>query len=271
MTGSNTDAIAHYRAGLKAAGKSQGAQAAWFEYPAATLFFFALLEAGTPAAYQEAEKYIVLIQKQPSSWIKNAMPMLMAVFNRQQGKAIQAAQRFENHKFSGRLVGIPALLEAYALHWLDLPKAETWLPAQLNRLCAVALTSGYGWIMLETAELLVSYEPDSSYVEMVEALREQADSLPLITVVQRQETWELSLKALSNLTPPKAQKADSTPVLSEFRLIWRLRLYSETHWTLVPLEQKLSVKGGWTKGKAIALKRLYKGAKKPPVLNRSRP
>ncbi|PZO20013.1 MAG: helicase [Leptolyngbya foveolarum] len=255
LTGETQAAIAHYRLGLKAAGNLTTEQADWFNHAAAMFFFFALLEDSSLAALQEAEKYIVLIKGLPFHWIQSGMLALHTVLQMQQGKmsaVINATQRFQIPALS--TIGLPALIEMYSLHWLGVEGLADWLPEELAERCQAALQAGYGWIALEIAELLVSYQPESVYVEIVEGLREQTDSLPLIDVVERKAAWELSLSALTNLSEPSAMTAAPA---AEYRLIWRLRFRGIHNWSLLPLEQKISVKGGWTKGRAIALKRLY--------------
>ncbi len=252
----NTEALAHYRSALKATGKSQSAKAEWFEQSAAALFFFALLKDGSPTAYAEAEKYASLLLRQKEHGLKRSMPMLRSVLHTQQGKfatGTETAEQFTQHAFSN--AGLPFLIEIYSLYWLDTQHIGQRFAAELPPLCQSALNAGYDWIALETAELLVSYQNKSIYAENIIALRDRTQSLPLLGVIQKKAAWELSLNALTNLVSPQAVEETAVPQAT-FRLVWRLRFISSTFWSLTPIEQKLSVKGGWTKGKAIALKRL---------------
>ncbi|MEM9088430.1 MAG: DEAD/DEAH box helicase [Cyanobacteria bacterium P01_F01_bin.53] len=256
LAGHTKDALAHYQQALKATGKSQSAQATWFQSPAAAVFFFVLLKTGSATALAETEKYIGLLQKQTDHWLKGSMRPLASVLHGQQGKLRQvagAAAYFKNHTLSD--VGLPALLEIYSLYWLDVDNLDQWVSAELPQLCQRTLQAGYDWIALETADLLSCYQSQNPFVQMATEVRQQSGSLPLITVVERKAAWELSLNALSNLMGAKPNSQDSSEEPT-FRLAWRLRFISSTFWSLAPLEQKLSVKGGWTKGKPVALKRL---------------
>jgi superfamily II DNA or RNA helicase len=263
LTGDTQGAIAHYRLGIQSVGHTSEAQAAWFEYPASLLFFFALLENGQLedgqlSAYKEAENYTILIQQTPHHWLKSAMPLLQSVLQMQQDSlSLAVTQPFNSYRIDS--LGLPALIEMYSLYWLGIDDVAG-LSSQLAQLCQRALEAGYGWIALETAELLVSFQPESVYVEMVEALREQTDSLPLIDVIEKKDAWERSLNALVSLSP-KAAPIAKRP--STFRIAWRLRFHGVSHWSLTPLEQKIGAKGGWTKGKPIALKRLYTSHERP--------
>ena len=272
LLGDSAGAIAHYQTALKAAGKSQQAQLEWLSLPAATMFFFVLLENGSADALKEAERLALLIQKQTGQKqathpLKPGIPLLLAVLQQQQGVLTNAAKRFSHHRLNE--VGLPALLQIYSLYWLNIDDIADWVAQWLPRLCQLTLKAGYGWIALETAELLVNYQPRSPFVQVVEGLREQTDSLPLITIVERKEAWELSLDALTALAAkPDTSNSSSPTPQPQFRMAWRLSFHSIDNWSLTPVEQKLSIKGGWTKGKKIALQRLYSGHNLPEGMSR---
>ncbi len=254
LAGHISDSLIHYRKALKAIGKSQSAQAEWFNHSSAALFFFALLKDGSPTAYQEAEKYVSLLQRQKHHWLKDSMPWLLGVVQTQQGNLSpisDTAAWFGKRNLSN--VGLPLLIEIYSCYWLDVSHMSQRFVAELPALCQKALNAGYDWIALEIAELLAVYEHRSPYAEHVIALRDRTNSLPLLGVIQRKAAWELSLNALANLVVE-----EDSPLADQrsFRLVWRLRFISSTFWALAPIEQKLSPRGRWTKGKAIALKRL---------------
>ncbi|MEL6263216.1 MAG: DEAD/DEAH box helicase, partial [Cyanobacteria bacterium J06626_6] len=263
LTGHTAEAIAHYKQALKAAGKSQKAQTQWFEQPAAVVYFFALLEDGSPDALQAAEKYALLIQRQSSHWLHHSMPLLFAVLQQQQSKITHGAQRFSEYQLTE--AGLPALIEIYSLHWLNVEDVQTWMALNLPWLCQTMLEAEYGWLALETAELLVNYQPESPFTTIVEALRSQSDSLPLLEIVERKEAWERSLDALTALNSASTEAAKPT-IEPTYRLLWKLRFHSLDNWGLIPVEQKVSVKGGWTKGKTIAIKRLNNSYSLPEYL-----
>lgn len=256
LTGQNEDAIAYFQMGLKAAGKTKTAQASWFDGSAAALYFFALLNDGTPAALQEAESHCQSLQRQSGHWLQESMSPLWRLLQIQQGRPDQVPEtlrRFDDYHLN--TPGLAALLEVYCLYWLNPKNLEGWLPAYLVRFYHSASRTDYGWLAMEFAELLTRFEVEASeiYDELAEALREECGSQPLIDSVQIREPWELSLNALTSLMSTASSGAPaSKPV---YRMAWRLQFTSLKNWTLTPVEQKLSVKGGWTKGKNIALKR----------------
>jgi hypothetical protein len=206
LTGDNDRAIADYRTGLKAAGKSKAAQVNWFEAPAAALYFLALLKDGSPAALQEAQTHCELLQRQNSHWLKSSMSPLWQLLQVQQGQVSQLPTHLRrNDDYYLNQPGLPALIEVYCLYWLNLSSVRAWLPSSLSRFYREASQADYGWIAMELAELLTRFDTDKVYSELAEALREECGSEPLVDIVKIREPWELSLKALTNLTQTPAK------------------------------------------------------------------
>ena len=268
LKGHTEAALTHYRSGLKAVGKSQSTQSTWFKIPATVLYFFALLKDGQPATYRAAENYATLLQKDGGHWLGSAMPPFLHLLHNRQGRFNPEM----TEKFTGYTVkqtGLVALLEIYSLYWLAVQDLDQWLPAQLPRLYRAASQAEYGWIALETVELMAHFHyenlPEGIHTELAEALREEVGSPPLIETVRRQEPWELSLGALTNLAGPVATNG-ATAADATFRLIWKLQFKSLSNWELTPVEQKRSTRGGWTKGKVISLKRLHAVSERPKYL-----
>lgn len=270
LQGQTEAAIAFYKAGLKAVGKSQSAQANWFRSPATILYFFALFKQGSPAAHKAIQTYCVLLQKQlgQGHWLAPGTSLLTAVLLNQQGRLTPDMEKAYVNYSTSR-AGLVALLESYSLYWLNLKHLNAWFAPQLITLYRMASQADYSWIALATVELMARFQykdiPEGIHQELAEALREDIGSQSLIDIIQRKEPWERSLGALVNLAEPSAANG-STASQPTFRLIWKLRFGDQDDWELTPFEQKRSARGGWTKGKAIALKRLYTPADRPDYL-----
>ncbi|MFL6659186.1 MAG: DEAD/DEAH box helicase, partial [Massilia sp.] len=88
------------------------------------------------------------------------------------------------------------------------------------------------------------------------ALRQQHRFADFSLWFEREEPWQRQLNALINLQP-----AVNTEVVKETRLVWGLR-YDPVYGIqeLEPREQKRDAQGGWSRGRAIGLKRLSEDA-----------
>ncbi|MEO0869688.1 MAG: ATP-dependent helicase, partial [Cyanobacteria bacterium J06642_11] len=135
------------------------------------------------------------------------------------------------------------------LYWLDLDEARATVPRPMSLFAELAEDAGLAWFTAEAAEMLGRLVPNSDYAQWT-AERKRAS---IIDTLEPQSTWEISLKALTNVAVP----AKGAPAKSERRLAWFLTMYTK-HWMLQPKEQKLSAKGKWTKGRVVALNRLAK-------------
>ena len=83
---------------------------------------------------------------------------------------------------------------------------------------------------------------------------------PLTEIYQPAPAWQQALATLTRLYQP----APSSPsASSEYRLAWFVEVTKHQLVTLEPREQKYSAKGQWSKGRAVALRRLI-GSEDPP-------
>ena len=87
----------------------------------------------------------------------------------------------------------------------------------------------------------------------------QSKAVSLLELVKPLEPWERSLSALESLAGSSSGAAEGavSPGATE-RLIWSIELFADgTDFALQPVVQKAAKKGGWLKGRVVALKRLY--------------
>ncbi|MET3106112.1 putative NIF3 family GTP cyclohydrolase 1 type 2 [Oxalobacteraceae bacterium GrIS 2.11] len=133
-----------------------------------------------------------------------------------------------------------------AYFWQDIEASELDR-RNLKNLLTLSQRHGYHWVSAEVAQLY-----QAQFNEAIEASTKLEDwhedhqLQPLHQALQRQETWQRALAALSQL------KSKDQP---EVRVVWLLEC--ESHYiNLEPREQKRNAKGVWSKGRPIALKRL---------------
>lgn len=220
-------------------------------------FILALLQDGSSERLQEAQGYTQHMVSQSDHWLRSTYLFLDNLLQIRQGNLSSKAS----------LLGLPLylyegqhsftiLLGAFCKYWIDADQAQQVLPRVLVPLCQQATRSGYHWFAMETAELLANLESgdvtDSRYEKQAHILREGSGIYPLIKIMRTQEPWELCLNALAHLQ----QETSAAVAASELRLVWFITL-SGQKWVLQPREQKMTLKGRWSKGRPIALKRLY--------------
>ena len=149
----------------------------------------------------------------------------------------------------------PFMFRALMHYWLSLPQlAER--KAALEQMLEQSELAGFDFISAQLAALLGHL---GSIVHEQRAIElRQRHRLPDMTMwFEREEAWQRQLNALINLQP-----ATSTEVVKEGRLVWLID-YDANYGVrdVEPLEQRRDARGGWSKGRAVSLKRLYNDGK----------
>lgn len=216
-------------------------------------YMLALLKSGQAKDLKQAITASTPLVKSSDYWLGNAYRLLHELTLLQQGQLAARTRLLE-------------LIECYSddeddsfglffsmlcLYWLDIDEAKATVPHPLALFAEQAEEAGLNWFSTEAAEILGRLVPGSDY----SGWADQQPNVSIIDTLQPQSTWELSLKALTNVVGGTT----SSTAKSERRLAWFLTLYTK-HWHLQPREQKLSAKGTWTKGRVVALSRLAKNA-----------
>lgn len=168
-------------------------------------------------------------------------------------------QPFVNHLVKGvPLLAPPATAHAgldveflfvvLAMFWQDLLSTHAYR-ARLSEYRQQSAKLGYQWLAAEFDAILQrQYNVESIFPNW----HQERHLKPLHLALQKEETWQRALSALSQL---KGDSSIASVSLNDQRIIWLLTDLSH-HILLEPREQKLGAKGAWSKGRAVALKRL---------------
>ncbi|MFJ2456834.1 DEAD/DEAH box helicase [Pseudomonas protegens] len=144
--------------------------------------------------------------------------------------------------------GMLGVLQALVLFWHGDTPDNNRLCQRLKAFSAQLAERGYQLLAYEiNTHLHLQFDEPAPVLV--------SDRLPLCQLWQRKASWEYALDALGQLT---TQNNGSTS-----RLAWLLR--TNYGLELMPLEQKYG-KNGWSKGRPVALKRLYESADTLPWL-----
>jgi superfamily II DNA or RNA helicase len=255
LEGDDKRAIDCFEQALNSTRKVSGKRKGFFDNVEGLIYILALLREGSSSSLQQAEEYAGQVSKQNGHWLQNSARRLSSVFKLQLGDLSQK-ELITNG-------GIPAFpgansLEVFilslCLYWADKDTAKKVLPRVLVPLYELSLGSEYDWLAIECLELLSRLQP--RYKLATEEMRQDIKTATVIDAIRPQESWELSLNALTNfgITPTADRKSPQT----DKRLVWLISYYGSNSCNLEPREQKISAKGDWSKGRPIAIKRLLK-------------
>jgi superfamily II DNA or RNA helicase len=257
LEGDDVQAIDCFERALNSTRKTSGKRKGFFDNIEGLIFILALLREGSNNSLQQAEEYAGQVSKQNGHWLQNSARRLSAVLKLQLGDLSQK-DLIAN---SGIPVfpsanSIEVFILSLCLYWADKDTAKRVLPRILIPLYEFALGSEYNWLAIECLELLSRLQP--RYKLATEEMRQDITIATAIDAIKPQESWELSLNALTNFgtTPPVESKTSG----GSRRMVWLIAYYGTNSYLLEPREQKISTKGEWSKGRPIAIKRLLKTA-----------
>ncbi len=183
-------------------------------------------------------------------WLNLALLEIVDIF--QSKSSIEKTTYLLNNKKSP----IDQLFQALLLFWIgeiEAIKSESRdvLLTELFKFCQQAQQLGYIWYACVGATLLERLNYKNKHCLLI---AKQFASLPFIEIIDllpQVSAWQRALEALSQLSVNP-----DVVVQKELRLIWSLSLINNVI-ILEPKEQRSGKGGRWTKGRAVALKRLY--------------
>jgi superfamily II DNA or RNA helicase len=129
------------------------------------------------------------------------------------------------------------------------------MTARIRKIFDAAKEVGMNWVGMESAALLVRSGRDVPDCEkFLDEVVEQSGMQSLVSSIMVEEPWEKGLRALIQIgSEPEGPAGQSE---AGMRLIWLVD-YDGGAVSLQPLEQKLTARGTWSKGRPVSLNRLF--------------
>ena len=261
LRGHNETAIASFEADLKKLRRNLGKRNAFFGGLEGLFFILALLKSET---FHQTEKTgslldAALARHQEGSLLASPYNALKVIFRSLQGEAQSTQPSLTESGQPGS--GLSAFFRILASYWSGgrLTQAEIDTLSDLFIRCREV---GLSWLAMECAELLCgAEEPTPVRRNALEKIRQETGMTPFTAAIRIEEPWRKCLRALAEIVTGGREAVAQPP---DARVIWLLD-YRYGVLSVQPLEQKRSARGIWTKGRPIALSRLY-GGKKPGSL-----
>ena len=259
LRGENSAAIAQFEEGLHCLQKeTRKRKNIFFPSMGGLFFILALLKDGSPQRLQEAASYLGFLRNR-SHWLSPCYATLAVVadYCRLGDPNLREFASFYGEPELGDKSSIAHLIEALCIYWLDKQAAQQHWPPVLEALYEKAERAGYYWLAEQFGDLLIRVKLGDRQDEASAELRaELASPDALAEIIRVKDPWETALDALIGLQPQPQEKSAGKPEAKK-RLAWFLTWYSSRNWLLQPREQKITASGDWSKGRPIALKRLY--------------
>lgn len=240
-------------AALKGLRRETGKRKAIFHGIGAHLYLAALLRSNQPAHLKLADAWLEIATRavqRPETAVLFQLSMLQEIRRGTVNAEVLASRSWE-------MALEPFTFRALMHHWLGLPQ----LPGKrqdIEDMLAQSEAAGFDLLSAQLTGLLAQVGGPGAVAHEARAseLRRRQRLSDLTHWFEREEAWERQLNALINLQP-----ALNAEVVRESRLVWMIR-YDEHMGVreLEPREQKRDAQGGWSRGRAVGLKRLAEEA-----------
>jgi len=136
-------------------------------------------------------------------------------------------------------------------YWLN-SSIRPDVEAELLSFYDKAKSGNYNFFALMLGDILATISHDNTtYLSDNSRLREKADVISLLSILEPEEPWKRSLQALIYATSPETDTVNKS-----VRLVWMIS-FENNSIVISPKEQKLASGGEWSKGRPISLSRLY--------------
>ena len=255
VRGTRQGALGMFRAALKQHRKALRRRQVSLPGLPGLLFAAAALNGDTPAEITEAERLVASGRKEQSASGAAGHAVLEWLHGSIRGdqSVLAAGHRLRlDERPTHRLA---VLFDGLARVWLG-RKAGSRQLALLRTLRTHARSVGYGWVAGEVDQILLRL--GSSDDRPSDGPSTEVPALHLVDLLEQQEPWKASLRALAGLVQQEVGPATVAATAGSSRLVWFVfpAQYFEGGYDLEPREQRLSANGRWTKGRPVALKRL---------------
>ena len=250
VSGRRDEAVNHFEKAIKLNRKQTRRRLVHLPSRIGAIYVMSLIGSTGRTRIAKAHRYLDLaIRKRPKDELPLYQVLKGAAFFAE-GKADAARERAASIVTTSRTPPVARVLAHAALCSID-PKMAREAHSDLGTVPADAVRNGYLWVALEASRVRRAVVKNAKEIGGRPVSKLARSCSPLLEHFSDQPAWERTLEALANLTEQDAAGFGGQGHQS--RLVWRIGGSG----FLAPFHQSLSKKGTWTKGRGVALRRLY--------------
>ena len=246
LRGEDALALAGFEEALKLRRKETGKKKAIFAGFCGHLYVLGLLKSGDARHIKLAEAYLDIATRavqNPDTAVYQQLSMLRQIRAGTVDPEVLPSRAWET-------AIQPVMFRALLHWWLGAPQLSG-RRAEIDAMFELAAGAGFDLIAAQLGAVLGHIGAVSREQEAI-ALRQRHRFADMSLWFEREEAWQRQLNALINLQP-----AVNVETVRESRLVWLIGYAAD--WginSIEPREQKRDAQGGWSKGRAMSLKRL---------------
>ena len=255
IEGKNSEALESFEIDIKELRRRVGKRNTNFRGMSVFFYVLALIRSQNEELLKKAGQLVSssLSSKSEQDFRSSIFRSLKGIINAQQTELDDAHRIIAAES---EAVGIlPALFNAIALYWVDGRLSEE-VTARVQQIFHAAKEVNMNWVAMESAALLVrSGREVPVCAKFLDEVVNQSGMQSLVSSIMVEEPWEKGLRALIQIGSEPEGPAGQRPEAG-MRLIWLVD-YGRGTVSLRPVEQKLTARGTWSKGRPVSMSRLF--------------
>ncbi len=237
--------------------KNHRSKTAYFGDECGLIHAFCLLKTQTPNAWKRLSTLIEDARRKDNvgTLFLPGYIALQAVLAYRQGQMDNVEKYLEQAE--AKSFGIMAYLTvALARYWVG-SEIKDQGQEHLHNLLHTGKAQGMNWLVFELGSLLQHIGEQVLLKTEKKAwnrIRQESHLTPLAEVLKVEEPWRQALYALQEVA---GNASDDNKGASEYRMVWLVHHPGGAYVQLQPKLQKRNPKGQWTKGRNVALNKLF--------------
>ena len=255
VEGKNDEAIVSFEADLKELRRRLGKRNINFSGIGGFFYIFALLKSQDEEHLKRADQLVSLSlsSKGDSDFRLSVFRSLKGIVHLQKLEIEEAKRIIAAESRADDI--IPVLFNAIASYWVN-GSLSTETIERIDLIFDMARQAGMNWVAMECAALLIrTGEENSERRDFLDEVMNRSGMRPLVSSVMVEEPWEKSLRALVRIGS-EAEHSAAPKSAAGIRLVWLIGYHRRTV-SVQPVEQKLTARGQWSKGRPVAMNRIF--------------
>ena len=253
LRGQDQKAIEHFESVRTLVRKETRKRDVLFRYMAGVFYVLSLIRTNDVKRIVEARKYIDVVLKKHRGFSTPAYTALRSAIDAVEGKVTKARTLLQELETADLASPLDRLIVCTAACWVEKEKAVE-VRHEIRELLKRAERGGYDWIAAECGSVLQHLGDRGSRGGSRHRDHSAMGVVPILEAIPEQQDWERRLAALEKMSGRVDKAATNAPAAS--RLTWRVTGKTQVE-RIEPIVQKRTAAGRWSKGRAIALKRLH--------------
>ncbi len=258
---------------LKQSLQDQGpkAKAVTLPFPLCLLHFLVLLRRNDPGSRKELAIACAPVADDPSEYVEQIAAVITAAVNYSTNPSAESKASFQQLASSTLQNALP-IVQAIVVHLAHWVMPDVALKSTVDKSLVAAASNynkiGLSWFaaLCEDAATLISSSTVTNELSAGQR-HQQLGTFEMLRWIEPPAIWQRKLETLRKMVEgnkPAAKSGSSTASGFDERMIWELNVGGKDSKRpfLRPVIQKVSG-NGWTKGRPVALERLYKNRTKP--------